>query len=44
MYKKVKFYTHETLGFGEINLPSEEMQTTAYWIALNSEVVESLKI
>jgi len=43
MYKKVKFYTHETLGFGEINLPSEEMQTTAYWIALNSEVVESLK-
>lgn len=43
MFKKVKFYTHETLGFGEINLPPEEMRTTAYWIALGSEVVKSLK-
>jgi len=39
----VKFYTHEILGFGEINLPPEEMQTTAYWISLDSEVAESLK-
>jgi len=44
MYKKVKFYTHETVGFGEINLPPEEMQTTAYWIALNRETVEFLKL
>ena len=44
MYKKVKFYTHETVGFGEINLPPEEMQTTAYWIALNRETVAFLKL
>ncbi|MDD3631828.1 MAG: DEAD/DEAH box helicase, partial [Atribacterota bacterium] len=30
MYKKVKFYTHENLGYGKINLPAEDMHTTAY--------------
>ena len=43
MYKKVKFYTHETLGFGEISLPPEEMQTNAYWITFNQETVDALK-
>lgn len=43
MFKKIKFYTHETLGFGEINLPPEEMQTSSYWISLNSETIEFLK-
>ncbi|MEA1939128.1 MAG: DEAD/DEAH box helicase [Candidatus Caldatribacteriota bacterium] len=42
-YKKVKFYTHENIGFGEISLPLEEMHTTAYWISLSGKVVESLK-
>nr|HPK86712.1 DUF1998 domain-containing protein [Atribacterota bacterium] len=34
MYKKVKFYTHENLGYGKINLPAEDMHTTAYWLVL----------
>ena len=34
MYKKVKFYTHENLGYGKINLPAEDMHTTAYWLIL----------
>jgi DEAD/DEAH box helicase domain-containing protein len=33
-YKKIKFYTHENIGFGEISLPPEEMHTTAYWLSL----------
>jgi DEAD/DEAH box helicase domain-containing protein len=28
-FKKLRFHTHENLGFGEINLPEEEMQTRA---------------
>jgi len=28
-YKKIKYLTHENIGFGEIDLPSEEMNTRA---------------
>ncbi len=28
-YKKLRFHSHENIGYGEINLPSEEMQTRA---------------
>jgi len=38
MYKKVKFYTHENLGYGKINLPAEDMHTTAYWLVLSEEL------
>lgn len=34
MFKKIKFFTHENLGFGPIHLPPEEMHTTAYWISI----------
>jgi len=42
-FKKIKFYTHENIGFGEISLPSNEMFTTAYWLSLNINSSESLK-
>ena len=42
-YKKIKFYTHENIGFGEISLPPEEMHTTAYWLALVDDSRERLK-
>jgi DEAD/DEAH box helicase domain-containing protein len=28
-FKKIKFHTHENVGFGEIHLPEEELMTTA---------------
>lgn len=34
MFKKVKFVTHENVGYGDINLPEVEMHTTAYWLSL----------
>ena len=34
MFKKIKFFTHENIGFGQIHLPPEEMHTTAYWLAI----------
>ncbi len=34
MFKKIKFFTHENLGFGHIHLPPEEMHTTAYWLSI----------
>ncbi len=33
-YKKIKFYTHENVGWGNINLPEEEMHTSAYWFSV----------
>ncbi|MBI5441661.1 MAG: DEAD/DEAH box helicase [Deltaproteobacteria bacterium] len=30
-YKKIKFYTLENVGYGEIDLPDQEMHTTAAW-------------
>jgi DEAD/DEAH box helicase domain-containing protein len=42
-YRRVKRYTHENLGWGEIDLPEQEMQTTAYWLSLPEETVERLR-
>ncbi len=32
IYKKIKFGTHENVGWGEIHLPEQTMHTTGYWI------------
>jgi DEAD/DEAH box helicase domain-containing protein len=32
MFKKLKFGTDENLGWGPVNLPEIELQTTAYWL------------
>ena len=41
-FRKIKLYTHETLGWGEIDLPEQPMQTTAYWFSLAPEVADKL--
>jgi len=35
VFKKIKFYTRENVGAGEIELPPEEMETTAVWMLLD---------
>jgi DEAD/DEAH box helicase domain-containing protein len=30
-YKKIKYYTHENVGYGDVTLPDHEMHTTAVW-------------
>ena len=32
MFKKIKFHTHENVGWGSISIPEQEMHTTAFWI------------
>ena len=39
-YKKIRFQTHENIGFGKVNLPDQEMHTTALWWQLYPAVVE----
>ncbi|HEX4773475.1 MAG TPA: DEAD/DEAH box helicase [Bryobacteraceae bacterium] len=31
-FKKIKFYTLENIGAGKLNLPEQEMHTTAFWL------------
>lgn len=42
MFKKIKFNTHENLGWGKINLPELEMHTTATWIDFDEESLNSI--
>jgi DEAD/DEAH box helicase domain-containing protein len=41
-YRKIKLYTHETLGWGEIDLPEQQMPTTAYWFSVEPELADQL--
>lgn len=43
MYKKIRFHTHENVGWGRIHLPEMEMHTTAYWWQLSPETEMQLK-
>ncbi len=38
-YKKIKFYTHENAGYGDVRLPEMQMHTTAFWLTLPEGVV-----
>ncbi len=40
IYKKIKFGTHENVGWGEIHLPEQTMHTTGYWIEFDPETLE----
>ena len=41
-FKKIKFYTNENVGSGELDLPEQEMHTTSYWLTIPAEAMASL--
>lgn len=41
-FKKVKFFTHENLGYGDVRLPEITMQTSAFWLTFPEERVQAL--
>jgi DEAD/DEAH box helicase domain-containing protein len=41
-FKKIKFYTNENVGSGELDLPEQQMHTTAYWLTVPASVMELL--
>ncbi|MBN9161618.1 MAG: DEAD/DEAH box helicase, partial [Myxococcales bacterium] len=41
-YKKIKFYTHENAGYGDVRLPEMQMHTTAVWLTVPEEVCEQM--
>jgi DEAD/DEAH box helicase domain-containing protein len=41
-FKKIKFYTNENVGSGELDLPEQQMHTTSYWLTLSRMLMTSL--
>jgi DEAD/DEAH box helicase domain-containing protein len=41
-FKKIKFYTMENVGSGELDMPEIEMHTTSYWLTIPREVMASI--
>ncbi|MBN2715102.1 MAG: DEAD/DEAH box helicase [Deltaproteobacteria bacterium] len=42
-YKKIKFQTHENLGYGDISLPPLIMETEAVWLRFHPSITEPFK-
>jgi DEAD/DEAH box helicase domain-containing protein len=40
-YKKIRYYTHENVGYGDVELPDYEMHTMAVWWRLAADVLAS---
>jgi DEAD/DEAH box helicase domain-containing protein len=43
-YKKVKFFTHENAGYGDVNLPELQMHTTSFWLTLREDTIASFGV
>ncbi|MFC1922403.1 DEAD/DEAH box helicase [Chloroflexota bacterium] len=42
-YRLVKWFTHEQLGVGELELPANELNTMGYWSSINPETIDMLR-
>jgi DEAD/DEAH box helicase domain-containing protein len=38
-FKKIRFYTNENVGSGDLDLPEQQMHTTSYWLTIPREVL-----
>ncbi|AGA89516.1 helicase family protein with metal-binding cysteine cluster [Thioflavicoccus mobilis 8321] len=41
-YKKIRYYSHDNVGYGNINLPDQELHTTAVWWQVRPDALETL--
>ncbi|KPL02282.1 MAG: ATP-dependent helicase [candidate division Zixibacteria bacterium SM23_73_2] len=44
LFKKIKFHTHENVGWGKIFLPEQEMETTSFWFEFPPDINLQLKM
>jgi DEAD/DEAH box helicase domain-containing protein len=43
-YKKIKFHTHENVGYGDVRLPEMQMHTSAAWWTFPEDLVRSMGV
>jgi DEAD/DEAH box helicase domain-containing protein len=41
-FKKIRFYTNENVGSGELDLPEQQMHTSSYWLTIPSGILATL--
>jgi DEAD/DEAH box helicase domain-containing protein len=41
-FKKIRFYTNENVGSGDLDLPEQQMHTTSYWLTVPRSVLLEL--
>lgn len=41
-FKKIKFYTNENIGSGELDLPEQQMHTSSYWLTIPAGTMGAL--
>ena len=41
-FKKIKFYTNENVGSGDLDLPEQQMHTTAFWLTVPARTMALL--
>jgi DEAD/DEAH box helicase domain-containing protein len=41
-FKKIKFYTNENVGSGELDLPEQQLHTSAYWLTVPHTIMAAL--
>lgn len=39
-FKKIRFATHESVGYGNVHTPPNEMQTESYWLTFREDLKE----
>ena len=43
-FKKLKFFTNENVGAGDLQLPQQDMHSTAFWVTIKNECLETISI
>ncbi len=43
-FKKLKFFTNENVGSGDLQLPQREMHSTAFWFTIRKSLLDSIQI
>jgi DEAD/DEAH box helicase domain-containing protein len=41
-FKKIKFYTNENVGSGDLDLPEQQIHTTSYWLTIPATLMAAL--
>ena len=41
-FKKIRFHSHENVGYGRVTLPAIEMHTGAFWLSVDAGVLSDL--
>ncbi len=43
-YKKIKYNTHENVGYGDVRLPEMQMHTSSFWMTVPNALVEAQEV